>query len=112
MQGDWAAMGSDHCCWLHFHDDMRRPLETLKSRMIKARVLLQLIGGNRHYCAHMAGPPPPHMQVDNLVAAVFNGVTHALRHARVRLMSSRIQPVSRISPYEQFQSSVRGRPQH
>jgi hypothetical protein len=51
--------------------------------MIKARVVLRLIGGNRHYCARMARSYPPQVQVDKLVAAVFNGETHVLRHALV-----------------------------
>jgi len=38
----------------------------------------RVAGGNRNYCAHMAWSYPPHMQVDNLIAAVFNGVTQNL----------------------------------
>src|ERR1700737_4642989 len=52
---------------LHFNGDMRQPLEALESRMIKARVVLRLIGRNRYHRAHMARSYAPHVQVDTLV---------------------------------------------
>ena len=48
----------------------------------------------------MAGTEAPQMQVFEPIAVALDGRPYLFRHAAVGFMSSRMAPVSRMSPYD------------